>query len=156
MKQEETLFGGPWEGLCLVKDYDGACCFDPARDMMEPTEKRPEYNMGFWPDKCAAFRLHEDMTMDVLVYHSTEFTTLLRWDACEVWRTMSNAGGRSWSVTRGVLPMEKWIEFPSCRPIPWKSKSTRYREMVRTMIQFDGIDKSQFVEHDPEQKNVIV
>ncbi|MBQ9645342.1 MAG: hypothetical protein IJV24_03155 [Prevotella sp.] len=155
MKQEETLFGGPWEGLCLVKNYDGACCFDTARDTMEPTEKRPECNVDFWPAKCAAFRMHEDMTMDVLVHHSTEYSTLLRWDACEIWRTMSNVGGHDWSTRRGVLPMEKWIEFPSCRPIPFYSENTRCREMVRTMLQFDGIDKSQFIEREAERKNVI-
>ena len=137
MKDEEINSGAFKEGLCYVKNYDGAFNGDPTDpcSAMEPNAVINSDYMGKWSSKTHAFLLHEDGTMDLCIYHDINYSNSLRQAAYMIFMEVRGAKG----LEKGV-----WYEYPDVKPIALNSSKSYHHSMIGEMLACPGVDVKQF------------
>lgn len=138
MKGENIKGGDFKEGLCYVKNYDGAFNGDPTDpcSAMEPNAVINSDHMGKWSSKIHAFLLHEDGTMDLCIYHDIDYSNSLRQTAWMIFMEVSGAKG---------LEKEIWYEYPDVKPITLNSRKSYHHSMIGELLVFTGVEIRQFV-----------
>lgn len=137
------------EGLCYIKNYDGVFkgdYEDPA-DAMNPEATLAAEEIPMWPTKYQAFLIHKDDTIDIVCYHSVNYSTYLREMAFEIWMTARDR--------KMMVPKEKWLEYPNGNLIAVNSPRAMYHQMIADMLRFDSIDISQFGELKPRENQIL-
>lgn len=140
MKGEKILGGTFKEGLCYIKNYDGTFKGDPndPAEAMEPDAVLAADAIPAWPEKYHAFLIHEDGTIDIVLYYSVNYSNYLREAAFEIWM-QANA-------MKTMMPKEKWLEYPNGNLIAINSPRAMYHQMISVMLRFGDIHYGQFIE----------
>lgn len=142
----ERINGGAFEGLCHIINYDGMNMGDDISNPLVPIETTSAENVAGWFSKYHAFKFNEDGTMDLCIYHSTEYSTSLGQTAFNIFME---------SQTARMMPKGKWIEYPGFRLITVNSPLRNHHYMIAELLRFNGIDISQFAEIEYPKNQIL-